>query len=253
MELTDYLHRNSEALPDWIQCVGASGHGSATELLEDLLRSRTVYYPGSGIDGSPVSLFNRARAAHCFIYCDNGLSLPKLERELKSSPFAGYEMLVKTALSEKDFECAGCPPPKKASFSVSELAVPHASIIVFKRKSGFTEHHGSMFFAILFLGWDGFNAFDSLFCKRIRSKPPYCVVLQDHGFGGATESFGKNGLLERMVKSSNKFPEHILVANNTAPWTGYLEPYAANTSTERLTGWPGGMHGHSRRLFVKSA
>ena len=253
MEADKYLRRFSEQQPHWISQYASGATVDGPTALSALLSSRTVFYPGSGSDGSPVSLFNRAQAVHCFVYCDNGLSRGDLKSALSSYPFDGYEAVTEIELTDQDLEAAGCAPPNKPGFQTGEPAEPYAIVVIFQRKAGLDETHGAAAFSVLFMGWDGFHAFDSLFCQRKNSAPPFGIVLQDHGFGGSSGKFGAGGQLEKMAKENGKMPELVLIAENTSCWAGYAEPTETDGSASRLGDWPGGMHGHSRRLGIRRA
>ena len=70
LTLREYLAIYEEAVPDWLARFDLQNPMRPADRLQDFLRSRTVYYPGSYIDGGPVAAFNSAHAAHCFIYVD---------------------------------------------------------------------------------------------------------------------------------------------------------------------------------------
>lgn len=229
MNLRDYLATEEEALPDWLSRF-RSGDGFPEA---DFFRSQTVYYPGSGGDGQPVAAFNAARAAHCFIYVDNGVRLETIKSELADpeQEFRGYRSLSQVELG------AG--------------RIPGTGLLaVLERSEGFDDRRGDTRIAILFLEGDGFEVFEALFGSQTSMPAPYCIVLQDHGFGGnGLERFGRGGRLERIARRKGIFSKYLLVADNTKPWDGYSR--CENVAPER-----GGIaHGgstHERFLFRHS-
>lgn len=253
MGADEYLRQFREAQPLWLSEYASGAKADGPGALRAFLKSRTVFYPGSGTDGSPISLFNRARAAHCFIYSDSGLSLAELRKVFREEPLSGYEPVGEILLGDADLEAAGCRPPNSRGYLVEPPVTPFALLVIFGRNPHKGEAHGSDAFAVLFLGWDAFGAFDTLFSRRAESVAPYCVVLQDHGFGGNSpnESFGGGGRLERSATASGNMPEFVLVGDNTDAWTGYAEPHEHSQSDEPVSGWRGGIHAFSRRLLRK--
>ncbi|WP_299949307.1 hypothetical protein [Hyphomonas sp. BRH_c22] len=253
METDTYLQRFHEEQPDWLRQCASGKMAGRPDMLSALLRSRTVFYPGSGTDGSPVSLFNRAHAAHCFIYCDSGLSLHELRKVLRDEPFRNYEAVSEILLSEGDLTAAGCSTPTGPGYLMFTPVTPYAMLVLFGRKPHKDNVHGADVFAVLFLGWDGFDAFETLYARRDESVPPFCVVLQDHGFGGNSsgKKFGGGGRLEGYAIASGSLPEFALVGHATNAWAGYAEPHEAGQCEEPLSGWRGGMHENLRRLMLR--
>ena len=67
------------------------------------------------------------------------------------------------------------------------------------------------------------------------------AVIEDYGFGGNFDRFGKGGLLERIARKCSVRPEFLLVGKPSEPWTGYENTGASPE--------PGGMWARSRHLF----
>ena len=88
MDLVNTLKQCPEPLPDWL------GQPSPGFDRKDFFSSRTVYYPGFGNDGHPVSICARAHAAHAFVYVDYGVSKETVQAnvstELATAGFVGY-------------------------------------------------------------------------------------------------------------------------------------------------------------------
>jgi len=116
-------------------------------------------------------------------------------------------------------------------------------VAIVERDSDRNDDHGPGRLAIMFLKWDGFAAYDALFCQRNGTADPYGLLLQDHGFGGNDErKFGAGGLLERIARNAEAFPTWLVVGENTDPWEGYQ-------CLAGVTGEPGGMHRLTRFLY----
>lgn len=246
MTLYDYLGNElREDTPGWLDDV-RSGERFPRE---QFFSSRVVYYPGSGSDGHPVKLFGSTHSAHCFVYADYGMAQDALESRLEdpSHGFRGYHTLARLQLSERDLVPAGWTPHVHAGeapqgghgFAVA--VAPFGFLEVLERDDEFDDNHGARRLAILFLGADGIATYDALFCQELHHSPPFAVLLEDHGFGGNYDRFGRGSLLERIAMECDVVPRWLLAAKNTGPWNGF----------ERVPGVDadcGGMHATPRFL-----
>lgn len=244
----EYLRENPEPMPGWLS---QSTNGDSFPRAA-FFGSRIVYYPGSGTDGHPVKLFGSAHAAHCFVYVDYGRTQEELEMALEHPEhgFLGYHRLARVHLRERDL----VPDGWKSHVAPDELNVASARnfATVAEAPFGFLEvlerslDHGAKRLAILLLGADGIATYDALFCQNQKQRPPFSVVLVDHGFGGNYGRFGRDGLLERIAQRCEVLPELLLVAEYTEAWKGF----------ERVPGVErdrGGMHNERRCLYTRPA
>ena len=244
------LESRSEAVPAWLDKFDRNSIFDPRAFFG----SRIVFYPGSGDDGQPVEMFGSTHSAHCFVYADYGVQEDEIRNRLNDPKqgFRGYKTLRRIDLTERDLVPNGWSP----HVTISERRranTPHASIKdrpygfleILERTAGLDEVHGAKRLAILFLGADGAATFDALFCQE-RSSPPFAIVLQDHGTGGNYTDFGRDGLLEKIAERAKTYPELLLCADNTRPW----KSYAAIPNSVPVSG---GMHGHSRQLYVRNS
>lgn len=222
MLISEFLRPEPEL--DW---VGPALEGRLTtpELLTAFFSSRVVYYPGSGLDGHPVSVFNRSRSAHCYVYVDYGLPRGRLISAIERDGFLGYAPERRFDLTVTDFGRAPSDQePHRGAARLGpghdETIPPYGFLQVFRRDGGYDASHGADRFVILFLFADGHAAYEALFC-RPAARPPFAVVLQDHGFGGNWSPFGAGGELSRIAAERRVLPRYLLVARNTTPWDGY--------------------------------
>ena len=199
--IVDILSRNPEPLPEWL------ASDSPTFDRKTFFASRTVYYPGSGCDGHPVKLCALSHAAHTFLFVDRGVEREKIVEYLedRKKGFRGYETLCRQRITEDALRPGGW----SRHFSEQEGAKPFRLFVVLRRKDG-GEEHGPRRIAILFIGADGFASYDALYCQGDGTPSPYLVVVQDHGFGGNFDSFGKGGCLERISRRCSVRPEFFV-------------------------------------------
>lgn len=249
MTLYEYLRGQRQTTPTWLNQFRAGASFSR----QDFFGSRVVYYPGSGTDGHPVKVFGSTHSAHCFVYADYGVTQSDLERELAHPrhAFLGYHTLARLQLCERDLVPRAWTPHAHASEVSPDrhrfaavAAAPFGFLEVLERDQDLDDNHGAPRLAILFLGADGIAAYDALFCQGLGNSPPFAVVLQDHGFGGNYDRFGRDSLLARIARDCDVIPRWLLVADNTDPWDGFHR-------IADVDGDPGGMHNMLRFLHKR--
>jgi len=222
MNLYDHLQERREDIPDWLDQFRDGDHFPRLAFFG----SRVVYYPGSGVDGHPVKVFGSTHSAHCFVYVDYGVSQADLSEELNHDKyrFRGYHTLARLQLQETDLVPTNWTPhlhPDEVAHYRYHRSGPFGFLEILERDHEFEDNHGPRRLAILFLGADGIASYDALFCQGRDSSVPFAVVLQDHGFGGNYDRFGRGSLLERIARDCRVVPRWLLVAKNTEPWGGF--------------------------------
>ena len=250
LPLPEFVLRNFQTdVPDWL-------HNYQRDEPFDrkaFFSSRVVFYPGSGYDGQPVKLFGGTRTAHCFVYVDYRAEAGSIRAALQdASPhrFKGYTPLDFSEVRQDELAPHGWKQhvcsTETAKFNrfADSFADPYAMLVILEREADFDETHGPKRLAVLFLGADGIATFDALWCQG-EHDPPYCIVVQDHGFGGNYSSFGHGGLLARLADRCNVRPDWLLVAKNSRQWSGY-QPVS------RLGAPEGSMHYRRRSLYRKT-
>jgi hypothetical protein len=235
-QIHDYLKtRFKEPEPSWLQLADRLGEPDVRrQFLEGFLTSRIVYYPGAGSDGQPVHLFNKTHTAHAFIHVDQWTTRKELETMMTPAPgerrrgFRGYRKLAVCNLAPSEL----APYPLRAHAGWHEVAgartfvgknrdYGYAVLYVFERLPEFGDDHGAKRFALIYLKADGFAAYDALFCQRGSIARPFCVVVQDHAFGGNWNQWDRGGLLEGIATRAGVRPPLLLVAHSSREWEGY--------------------------------
>ena len=249
MDLVTMLKKCPEPLPEWLQKPAPRFDRAS------FFGSRTVYYPGFGNDGHPVSICARAHAAHAFVYVDYNVSKETVSERVNrigDPGFVGYEVEHEEEVSESDLRPGGWPQhvekrdlPQDPYWFAN--VTPYGLLVVLKRREDRDGSHGPERLALLFVGGDGHATYDALYCQNDGTCPPFLVVVQDHGFGGNFSAFGAGGLLERIARRCDVFPKWLLVGargrhERFQPWSGYRD---AGAESE-----PGGEQGNPRRLFL---
>lgn len=220
--LREFLAGVAESCPEWLSALRPDERVHPAMILRHFMASRIVYYPGSGYDGDPVAAFNASRAAHCFVYVDYLTAQTALRDELQHRGFRDYASILTVDLQEADFGIGAWVPHVRAPVRYPFTPVqPYGFLEIFERKPERGADHGANRFAVLFMAADGYASYDAMFCQEQSHSPPFCVVLQDHGFGGGFSSFGRGGILEDIAIGTHRLPKLLLAAENTSPWVGY--------------------------------
>ena len=260
ISIPEFLKPLCEPVPTWMQIwLTAPSQLCAREVLNSFMNSRTVYYPGSQYDGHPVALLNKSHSCHCFIYVDYGLRRDDLINEIHTDDFMGYEPVKRIDLSISDFEVNFLNSETRAirprRFGLLKDEMPYGFIQLFQRRKDFTDAHGAELFSVLFLYADGHAAYDAVYVRQGSVKPPFAVVLQDHGFGGNWAHFGDSGPMHEVARRSGQLPIYLLVARNTRPWAGYVR--SQDSSCAPIMSSVGGMHDrpttHPRTLWERGS
>ncbi len=221
--IEEYLKIYKSECPAWL-----ANHVLGTGVnISDVLKTRNVYYPGAGVDGQPIKTFNSAQFAHLFVYVDYGMKQDDIENRLAIDGLKGYKSIDKVQLKE---------------VNVETQKITHTFIQIFE-KNNIANEIGSDRFALLYICADGIAAYNALFGKNLMKID--LLVLQDHGFGGNYDKFGKGGLMEKIAIQTGAYPEYILCEDNDTVWSGY-------EVVEGLDYVVGGMHLNQRYLFKRT-
>jgi len=207
---------------NWLNSFDPAAAVNISELIDKFLTEAVVYYPGSGKDGSAVKFFNEANAANCFLYVDYMMTQEALERDLKHEGFKGYVSIARLNVTERDIGVVKWTQhltPGEVNYKFQPVQ-SYAFLEILEKQD--VQVPGAPRLAILFLSADGHAAYDALFCQEDGGRgPPFCVVAQDHSFGGNWSEFGAGGALETIANRAGSFPKFLLAGNNTKAWRGY--------------------------------
>lgn len=249
LEMSTYLANYKEPMPEWLRRYKSGDVVSFAEFMQ----GRVGYYPGSRSDGMLISVCNRAHCVHSFLYVDYGLSRKELCEHLnEENCFTGYHSIGRVEWSERDMMPNGCYPtssiitPQQSKMSmVLKGERPYCFMEIFERNADFGDDWGAERFAVTFLFADGIATYYQLFAMEHR-KAPWIFLLQDHGFGGNYDRFGKEGLLDRIMTESECWPKFVLCDKEYNVWSGYSAVEGVNPAVRRIYG-----HSYLRYLFSR--
>jgi hypothetical protein len=237
--MIDYLKGLSEETPRWL----TSHRTGVKPNLSDFFGSRVVYYPGAGLDGQPVRLFNQTHSAHCFMYVDYLVKRNDLEENLVKQGFTGYDVADVYEYSAMELAPRGWQPhvdPEKKTFSKACLENFFCALYIMRRKDGYGDEHGAETFAFMYLKADAIATYDALFANR-NFDPPFCMLIEDYGLGGQYAYFDGGYLLEEVAFKSEVYPQYYLMCEHEVPWN--------KAKSLNLEPQIGGMHDSKRYLY----
>lgn len=246
-EMVDYLKQHRQDMPYWLE----NYHAGDSLTFDMVVKGRVGYYPGSGFDGNLVAVANKAHCVHSYLYVDYLVEKEELLSRMEKSSFQGYHSIGRIEWTESDVMPNGrypvtvsYSPMHSPTMFVNKGNVPYCFTEILERNPEKGEEWGAKRFAITFRCADGIDTYFQLFVKQLL-KAPWIFLLQDHGFGGNYDSFGKGGYLDAIVKESDIRPEYVVCAENTGIWNGY-------TRVEDVGETRGGMHNTARYLYKRN-
>jgi hypothetical protein len=180
-----------------------------------------LFYPGSGTDFGPLKLFGEHWSQAAVVYADSGRGIEQISAMLHAIP--GLSVQPGSILTAPDVPESGSLELRPA-LRASLRSAAGSTIEFFYLKD---------------------DALEALKALIRTGRPPTAVVLQDHGFGGATYRFGGDSSLYEAARRVATPPQTLFVAENSDPWPGYEQ-----ASDFEL--FEGQEHGHKRAVFVRA-
>ena len=227
-DMISYLSKYREETPAWLENYLHGGQIT----FKDIMSSRVAYYPGSGDDGSLMRIGNKSHSVHSFLYVDYGVKKEVLEERVENS-IRGYHPIGQIEWHESDLMPNGQYPidfvirPKHAKDGNPNTFVdpnekPYCFSVIMERDEDQNETRGAKHFVVTFLFEDGIATYYQLFVKEY-AKAPWIFLLQDHGFGGNYDSFGRGGILDGIIQKNKCYPRFVICGHGggTHIWTGY--------------------------------
>jgi len=253
--MINYLNDYRTLAPEWLRRFDPTRRTKATKesAISDFLQSeRLVFYPGSGTDGQPTTIFSQSHAAHTFLYVDYTTTRERVLSQLDARPwpakpvnqgtgFTGYRSMARYeyALEEviPDFQSGLSETEQQQRRElklnllgpiVSAIVAPYVILEILSRDPGFGDQHGPERLALLILGIDAIDAFDRLFCQTVK-RNLFAIVIEDYGWGMQYTKFGHHPAdndpeyLRLLAQRYQVLPEFMLFGegNGAEPWPGY--------------------------------
>ena len=229
MTQTQYLNKNhGEETPAWLK---SYSKGQPSPLAE-FLKSRIVFYPGSGMDWDPIAVFGGSCSAHCFVYVDYLLPAAQVIGSLHGEyGLEGYHILDDVRITDSELFRAApwrrhflTPDEQREAaegargFRGDNAPDPYARLVILERDSGRSE--GAERLAVLFLGADGYATFEALFANG-NAPDLFGFTLQEHGWGCNYNWWGRDGLCDKIMQRSSVFPKVVSTVHDDGIFDGY--------------------------------
>jgi len=242
--MQDYLAPLAESMPKWLAQYEAGSKAPSWGFSD----SRVVYYPGGEFDDQPIQTFGLTRYAHVFIYADYGVNEDDLISKLQEGIFRGYHVFDICPITGNDlipvdwYQHIDINPEKIRDNPIVQREARYTLVILDPDPQMVIL--GAERIALIYLYADGITAYDALFgnynCRLD------LLVLQDHGFGGNYDRFGRGGYMQRIAMRSRLFPALILCDKDNNVWPGYEKIDSVDPVI-------GGMHRNTRWLWRKKS
>lgn len=229
MTQIEYLNKKyAETTPAWLK---SYSKGQPLPLAE-FLHSRIVYYPGSAWDWHPLEVFGGSRSAHCFIYADYLQPEDEVIGHLQGEyGLGGYHILDSIRISESALRRVApwrrhflTPEEQRRAaegtreFRRRDAPDSYARLVVLERDP--SQSDGADRLAILFLGADGHATFEAIFANG-NAPDLFGFLLQEHGWGGNYDRWGRDGLCDKIMQRAQVFPKVVFSEREDWLYDGY--------------------------------
>ncbi|QGQ21996.1 hypothetical protein F1728_04495 [Gimesia benthica] len=233
----EYLSELRINQPEWV----CHQPEFTAETIRRFFSSRVVYYPGACTDGRAIAIFNATKSAYCFVHIDLTTTAQQVSDDLKAGPpqgCNGYTPVVASGISTEIFRRL---MRLDMTHPVRDQVPVLKSVFwtILERDQDRADEHGFEYLAFLHIQAEAVWACQNLWSKA--DVNPFAVVLQDHAWGGNYASFGGEESPLYQAAQRTKYPDLLLVANNTKVWPDYQ---AVSERTHRVIG--------QNRLFLSN-
>jgi len=220
--------------PDWLSNITSESEF----VLEDLLVD-SLYYPASGLNGTPVKFLSGN--IYSFIYADYSITkqqfLTNLNGRSSDCGFRGYSPVLQREIFTRDIVPAGWRPDKVPTdprereklLACERRCRPFGHWSVWQRDPGFGPEHGAARFSFLFLAGEMSAVYQGLY-SRLSIAPRILAIIQPGAIGGEWEGVAHDGSFFKKVVMANSagLPEYLLHGGfgyyNSPCWSEYTGP-----------------------------
>ena len=177
-----------------------------------------LFYPASGIDGSPIRHWGIG--VDSFVYVDMTVTKADFNRVIAGGAFKGYDLyasreLPPQELMTRNWRMRAPSSIDKAEYvermqrAMNDKTGPFATWSVFERKDEFSDSHGPKRFSLLYMRAEGVAAYDGLFAGHLVLPKVVALIRPGTGFGGNFGNF-EEVLYEVMTWHPHGMPAQIL-------------------------------------------
>ena len=195
------------AIPDWLVDLSPYSMTQGSFPLLDLLQN-SLYYPASGLDGTPVKYL----AGHflSFVYVDYNLGHEEYMGALENPGVLGYDLVGCRSVTEQELAPRGWRPTPPTSYDgdpsryLARVREPFCTWSVFQIRPDVPKWHGPFRFSLLYICADGVAAYQALYVANSLAPEAVAIIQPGLGFGGAwTDLTDPNKIFARSVLELN--------------------------------------------------
>ena len=216
--------------PKWLRNLNPSDIQKGPERWMKDITEVSLFYPGSGLDGSPVRQTNGV--FHSFVFADYGTSkkdvLAELTRQRKTGTgFAHHSLLGLCEFDPVPLVANADPAFIDQGANAHKTQSPFGIWAVYECNLPGSRQR----FSFLFLGVEAIQALAALY----PTEAPHGLVVQEHGFGGnCWPSFSEPIL--KLAEHWSGFPEVLILGPNhhLAQWQEWSQPICVDVATEAV-------------------
>lgn len=190
----------------------------------------SLFYPGSGLDGSPVRQTNGV--FHSFVFADYGTEkadvLAELTRQRKTGTgFKHHDLLGVVEFDPTPLVANADPAFTQQAGNIHQTQKPFGIWTVYECNLPGSRQR----FSFLFLGVEAIQALAALY----PTEAPHGLVVQEHGFGGNCWPSFSAPILKLAAQWSG-FPEVLILGPNhhMTQWHKWSQSLAVDVATEAM-------------------
>ena len=225
------------------------------------LLSKSLYYPCSGLDGTPVKFLGGT--IYSFVLADHHVSkdefLHEFDERRKKFKFKGYQMAFQREVQMNELFPNGynpIPPDLLVGGNAEQLPPPMAAYedtwfaqwLILKRDNDRNSTHGPKKFSLLFIRDDATTLFYNLF--YVKKCAPKCVAIIQPG-SSWTNIRDENQIFAKIVlHNTGGSPDYLLrgrYGGHHEPGHLLVESPWPTSYPERLASWEDGVTVHASR------
>ena len=206
------------------------------ETIRQFFSSRVVYYPGAGTDGRAIAVFNSTKSAYCFVHIDFTTTAQQVNDDLIAGPHRSCDGYTPVVSSEIPTETVRRLLRLDMTHPVRDQVPALKSVFwtILQRDKDLPDQHGFEYLAFLHIQAEAVWACQNLWSKA--DVNPFAVLLKDHGWGLNYARFGGEESPLYQVAQQTKYPDLLLVADNTEVWPDY-QAVSEMTHDKRPSRW----------------
>ena len=220
----------STQTPKWLMKLGPADIQKGPKRWMKDITEVSLFYPGSGLDGSPVRQTNGV--FHSFVFSDYGTSkkdvLAELTRLRKTGTgFAHHDLVGLVEFDPTPFVANADPAFIHQAGNIHQDQAPFGIWAVYECNLPDSRQR----FSFLFLGVEAIQALAALY----PTEAPHGLVVQEHGFGGnCWPSFSAPIL--KLAEHWSNFPEVLILGPNhrLSKWHNWSQELCVDVAVEAM-------------------